>query len=57
MKMFFIGLLIGFAAGRYYGYAKAHYTVAHECKTLGGFYVNNEVFECKKIKKPAVKND
>ena len=31
------------------GYGKAHYDVANECKKLGRFYVDNEVFECVKI--------
>ena len=31
------------------GYAQAHYVVAIECKKLGRFYVDDEVFECIKI--------
>lgn len=34
----------------YFGYAVghrfAHKQVAHECKALGGFYVDGEVFKC-----------
>lgn len=28
------------------GYKDAHFTVAKECKTLGGFYVAGETFKC-----------
>lgn len=55
MKMLFIGLLIGGVAGYYYGYAIAHYTIASECKKLGGFYVNDEVFECRLVDKKSRK--
>ncbi|UNM96050.1 hypothetical protein MMG00_12750 [Ignatzschineria rhizosphaerae] len=33
----------------YRGWVVAHMTVAHECKTLGKFYVGKEIFECVKI--------
>lgn len=32
------------------GWLSAHQTVATECKTLGKFYVGDEVFECKEVK-------
>ncbi|MGE9267763.1 MAG: hypothetical protein ACQKBY_06670 [Verrucomicrobiales bacterium] len=32
-----------------FGYARAHHVIATECKKLGKFYVNDEVFECVKI--------
>ena len=38
-----IWLLIGALAG----WVIAHKTIASECKRLGGFYVGDEVFDCK----------
>ena len=29
------------------GWVIAHQTIASECKRLGGFYVGDEVFDCK----------
>ena len=29
-------------------WAIAHLTVAHECETLGAFYIGNKVYECKR---------
>jgi hypothetical protein len=31
----------------FFGWVFAHSTVAHECKTLGGFYVGDKTFECR----------
>ena len=28
-------------------WSMAHRTVAHECETLGAFYIGNKVYECK----------
>jgi hypothetical protein len=40
------------------GWAKAHKTVATECKKLGKFYVGNEIFHCVKIEqKETVTNE
>lgn len=41
---------IGFVFGCIAGHAYAHYVIVHECKNLGRFYVNDEVFECSAIK-------
>lgn len=46
---FLFCLLIAAMVGYFYGWVKAHLTVAEECKKLGKFYVRNEVFECVKI--------
>lgn len=35
------------ALGFSIGWAAAHGTVSKECQVLGGFYVNNTVYECK----------
>ena len=31
-------------------WSMAHATVAHECETLGAFYIGDQVFECKRKK-------
>lgn len=31
------------------GFIAGHRDVAHECKTLGAFYVGNDVFKCVEI--------
>ena len=33
----------------YIGYVSAHYTIASECKKLGGFFVGKETFKCIKV--------
>ena len=43
-EIFFYVMLGGFV-----GWAGAHYTIAIECKKLGRFYVDKEVFHCTKI--------
>lgn len=42
-------LIVGIFIGFYVGYVWAHYTVANECKKLGGFFVGKETFKCTKI--------
>ena len=32
-------------------WAIAHLTVAHECETLGAFYIGNKAYECKRKQK------
>lgn len=44
--MAIISALIFGWTGYQLGWVSAHKTVAHECKTLGGFYVGEEVFKC-----------
>lgn len=44
---FFVGLFIGIIVGLIWGWVYAHTAIAGECKKLGGFYVNDEVFECR----------
>ena len=39
--------LLWFAMGVFVGWIKAHKTISSECKKLGGFYVGDEVFDCK----------
>jgi len=46
-------VLIGFFLG--YGYA--HMTVSHECERLGGFYVNEKVYECKLKERSSERGD
>ena len=29
-------------------WSMAHATVAHECETLGAFYIGDQVYECKR---------
>jgi hypothetical protein len=38
-------LILGFTF--FGGWAVAHKTVAHECHSLGVFYVGDKVYECK----------
>lgn len=45
MTLGFIWCLSLFLA-YYQGWVVAHKTVAHECKTLGGFYVGKQTFKC-----------
>lgn len=47
MNGLFFGAALVFAF--MFGYARAHHVIATECKKLGKFYVNDEVFECVKI--------
>ena len=41
--------LISFYLGESFGWTRAHKKIASECKKLGGFYVNDDVFHCIKI--------
>ncbi len=51
MEMLIIGFLLGGILGFYCGWVRAHFTVANECKELGGFVVIDEKFTCKKVEK------
>lgn len=48
MKLILIAL-----AGCLVGWLYAHFTIATECKRLGGFYVGKTVFVCTEIKEGA----
>lgn len=47
----FTGLIIALVGIVCYklGWVAAHQTIAKECKKLGGFYVDKEVFKCVKV--------
>ncbi|WP_167432564.1 hypothetical protein [Moraxella equi] len=38
-------LVIGF----FVGYQYAHFYIANECEKLGGFFVGNKIYECKRV--------
>lgn len=40
---------IGIAVGWFIGWMVAHFTIATECKRLGGFYVGKKVYKCTEI--------
>lgn len=41
--------IVSFLIGMARGWVIAHWTVAEECKRLGGFFVGKEVFKCVEI--------
>lgn len=42
---YLIGIIIGWCVG----WLVAHFTIATECKRLGGFYVGKKVYKCTEI--------
>jgi hypothetical protein len=49
MTGYILTAIIFGALGHLVGWLKAHTTIATECKLLGKFYVNNDVYVCTKI--------
>ena len=43
---YFLLFLIGVFIGIYFGWVVAHYTIAEECRRLGGFFVGKSIFKC-----------
>lgn len=41
--------MASFFCGWFFGWGAAHGEVARECERLGGFYVGNKVFECRRV--------
>lgn len=46
-----IGLLLGLFIGYQLGWVGAHKMVARECESLGGFFVGEQVFECRPVER------
>lgn len=49
MAKVLLALLIGLLAGYFVGYRYAHLHIAHECRRLGGFFVDRAVFKCVEV--------
>lgn len=47
---FFLAIILSFIVGRACGWRAAHEMIATECQRLGKFFVNKNVYECKKVK-------
>lgn len=41
-----MAFIIGLLLGCWLGWVRAHYTIAAECRQLGGFFVGDETFRC-----------
>lgn len=42
--------LVAFFIGKAVGYRHAHIVIGLECERLGGFFINNKVYECKLVR-------